>query len=98
MLLSTSIEIFSKNRFALFCRHFSQQFQKMNGCELPCGTSIRVEPASTSYSESQHYGPTDSSPSKAPIAVKPSQDGNMDMDGGKDGDDGEDLDDFFASL
>jgi hypothetical protein len=59
----------------------------MNGAELPCGTTLKVEPSDPLYKLrkekelSNHYGPASQSTS-------PSNDPEK----------GEDLDDFFASL
>lgn len=86
----------SKNCVALFVVSSHNSVKKMNGCELACGTSIQVEPASTSYSNPQRYGHADSSPSKSTIEVKPPEESKVEC--GKDGDNDEDLDDFFASL
>ena len=68
----------------------------MNGCELPCGTILRVEPADSSCGSSLHYG----SASAAPVATeKPEEDTVVeDKTAGVGEDETEDLDDFFASL
>jgi hypothetical protein len=65
----------------------------MNGCELPCGTILRVEPADSSCGSSLHYG-------AAPVATeKPEEDTVVeDKTAWVGEDETEDLDGFFASL
>lgn len=78
----------------------------MNGAELPCGTVIQVEPASSEYKEVKHshYGPQPStqqqqqqeaatSTAVVEATAKEKQDDEKKVEEAT-----EDLDDFFASL
>jgi hypothetical protein len=73
----------------------------MNGAELPCGSVLHVEPASSNNaasgttSQQSHYGPAKSQALERPH-------GEVEKDetpaADNDDDDEEDLDDFFDSL
>lgn len=69
---------------------FSTTLQ-LNGVELPCGTTIHVEPANTEYKKTKYHKNSETKTEDAPQIKSENQKAEIEEDD-------ENLDDFFASL
>lgn len=64
---------------------------QLNGVELPCGTTIHVEPANTEYKKTKYHKNSETKTEDAPQIKSENQKAEIEEDD-------ENLDDFFASL